>query len=107
MESAIHCELAPDPAACREGWGDGYFNFPTQAERGQAYTRELNDLVNLKSSNGDYPIAGIAWWTWTDMDGANAEYMNFGLLTVSDNAYDGKEAIIARSTDPLGVSHRR
>jgi len=35
----------------------------------------------------------------------SGENMNFGLVDVLDNAYDGKEAVITVGTDP-GLPHR-
>jgi hypothetical protein len=35
---------------------------------------------------------GIDWWEWVDKV-VGGENMNFGLVTIRDNAYDGKEAV--------------
>ncbi len=62
----------------------------TQAERGQLYTRNALDRFNARdAATGDYPVIGIAYWEFHDNYG---ERRNFGLVSLSDNAYDGKEA---------------
>jgi hypothetical protein len=83
-----------------QGWGAAY-NFPTQAERGAAYERELGRLLELRTADGTACIVGIDWWEWTDKTIAG-ENMNFGLVSNLDNAYDGREAIRAAGTDPWG-----
>jgi hypothetical protein len=45
------------------------------------------------------PFVGLRWWAYMDEGGEGA---NWGLVTPNDNAYDGKEAIIAAGTDPWG-----
>ena len=59
----------------------------------------LNTSMNLQGSNGDFFVVGYDFWSWGDN---NAEKTNWGLVTFSDNAYDGKEAAIATGTDPWG-----
>jgi hypothetical protein len=82
------------------GWGPNY-NKATQALRGQAYADEIANLVRLQATNGDYCILGIDWWEWVDKV-VGGENMNFGLVSRLDNAYDGKEAVVAPGTDPWG-----
>lgn len=82
------------------GWGSTW-NWPNQAQRGAAYAQEIANLLALTGDDGSNFILGINWWEWTDKT-ATGENMNFGLVSNLDNAYDGKEAIIARETDPRG-----
>jgi len=71
---------------------------PTQAARGQYYANYLSALLNLQGSDGVYPVIGIDWWAWGDFP--PRENTNWGLVTLRDNAYDGKEAVRARGVDP-------
>jgi len=71
----------------------------TQQERGAYYGKMLMRLVSVKGSDGVYPVVGLDWWDWMDSGGEGA---NWGLITFRDNAYDGREAIIAPGSDPWG-----
>jgi hypothetical protein len=75
-------------------------NYVTQELRGLAYERAVKLMFDAQGSNGDHPIIGCDWWMWVDKySGENA---NFGLVTPSDNAYDGREAVMAAGADPWG-----
>jgi hypothetical protein len=56
-------------------------------------------LFNATTSTGVHAVAGIKFWSWTDNWG---EKVNFGLVSLSDNAYDGREAVTGAGTDPEG-----
>jgi hypothetical protein len=71
----------------------------TQAQRGQTYADKVTFLFNAKTPNGVYPVAGIKLWSWTDHWWEKA---NFGLVSFSDNAYNGREAVVSRGNDPWG-----
>jgi hypothetical protein len=73
--------------------------FTTQAARGTGYSTLLSTHLNQITTNGIYPIAGIKIWEFHDNW---PEKGGWGLVSLSDNAYDGKEAIIATGTDPWG-----
>ena len=75
------------------------FSFNTQADRAQNYAARLNFLLNATTAGGVSPIAGLKFWAWTYSKG---EQRNWGLVSLKDNAYDGKEAIIAPGTGPWG-----
>jgi hypothetical protein len=79
----------------------------TQAARGQKYAERVRFLFNAQTSTGSNPIVGFKWWAWCD---AWAEKANWGLTSLLDNAYDGKEAVVARRTDswnyPTGGEER-
>jgi hypothetical protein len=65
----------------------------TQGGRGTAYQQMLSQIVNAKdSTTGTYHIVGFYWWDMFDM---NSEGLNWGLLSVNDNPYDGCSATIA------------
>lgn len=83
----------------KKGWGG--LDFPTQEERGQAYEKFMRDILDFQADDGTYPIIGIDWWAWTDKT-VGGEGNNFGLVSNRDNAYDGKEAVIAAGQDPWG-----
>ncbi|MDE3181647.1 MAG: hypothetical protein KGM47_18530, partial [Acidobacteriota bacterium] len=68
-------------------------NFTTQGARGQGYAAELTGYVNtIASPTGSIPSIGFLKWSWTDSIG---EESNWGLVSLMDNAYDGKEATIS------------
>ena len=68
-------------------------NYSTQALRGQAYANAMQTVMGeTASSDGSNPVIGIKWWQWNDNPG---EHVNFGLASLSDNAYDGSEAVHA------------
>jgi uncharacterized repeat protein (TIGR01451 family) len=71
----------------------------TQEERGQRYADKLRFLFDGVDTLGVHPVAGIKFWSWGDHW---EEKANFGLVTFSDNAYDGQEAVINTGTDPFG-----
>jgi hypothetical protein len=79
----------------------GRFDNRTQRLRGDAYASHLSRLLRYMSPQGALPIVGIDWWAWTDHPG---EGTNFGLVTLNDNAYDGREAVTAAGTDSWGYS---
>jgi hypothetical protein len=78
-------------------WGE--YDKPTQEERGAGYSDYLGRVLAYTTEAGAKPIVGIDWWSWTDHPG---EGTNFGLVTLTDNAYDGKESVIAPGTDAWG-----
>jgi hypothetical protein len=71
----------------------------TQEDRGALYERKVEFLLEAVSADGTHPVAGIKFWSWGDHWG---EKVNFGLVSPSENAYDGWEAVRARRTDALG-----
>ena len=71
----------------------------TQAERGQAYARYVQTLLQLKGSDGTYPVMGFSWWALADNF---SEKANYGLVTTRDNAYNGQEAVTRYGVDPWG-----
>jgi hypothetical protein len=73
--------------------------FTTQRERGAAYQKMVSTFVDAADGNGTYHIVGFEWWTMYDMISLKG---NWGLVTPNDNAYDGREAIIATGTDRWG-----
>jgi hypothetical protein len=75
-------------------------DFGTQSARASHYaTVDLPAFLNAQGANGDYYVLGIDWWELIDNPG---EHMNWGLMTGNDNAYDGREAIIAPGADSWG-----
>lgn len=65
--------------------------FATQAARGQAYYDTVTTLQAMAvTATGSHPYVGTAWWQYTDNWG---EKLNWGLVTLLDNAYDGHEAV--------------
>jgi hypothetical protein len=69
-------------------------NFATQQERGRSY---LEALIRMRSmavtSTGSHPFIGEVWWQYTDNRG---EKLNWGLVSLLDNAYDGHEDVTSR-----------
>ena len=74
-------------------------NFSSQAVRGQHYASDQEAIFSAQGSNGDYYLTGTSFWSLTDNSG---EQTNWGLVSLSDNAYDGKCAARAASVDPFG-----
>ena len=58
------------------------------------------DLLSAKvSATGVHPFVGLQWWEFADNW---RDKTNWCLVTLSDNAYDGREAIQAIGNDPWG-----
>jgi hypothetical protein len=77
-------------------------DLPTQVQRGAQYqTVDIPAFLNAQGSNGDHYVIGLDWWELVDNPG---EGVNWGLVSRLDNAYDGKEAIIAPGLDPWGFT---
>jgi hypothetical protein len=77
-----------------------YFaTFDTQEERAKFYANYLQEILNLRGNDGTYPVFGFHWWALSDDWGA---HLNLGLITLRDNAYDGKEDTIGIGVDPSG-----
>jgi len=78
----------------------GPSDFPTQAKRGQDYSSAASTFATGKySANGSRPYVGVVWWQYLDNWGEKADW---GLVSLSDNAYDGHEAV----TGSGGVGQR-
>lgn len=69
----------------------------TQQARGQTWYYTVSYLLKTQGYNHDYPFVGFEWWAWQDF-----QDLNQGLVSIHDNAYDGKEAVIARGKDQWG-----
>ncbi len=77
-------------------------DLPTQVQRGAQYqTVDIPAFLNALGSNGDHYVIGLDWWELVDNPG---EGINWGLTSRLDNAYDGKEAIVALGLDPWGFT---
>jgi hypothetical protein len=71
----------------------------TQEERGRLYQYWImRQFTATVSATGVHPFVGFRWWCMVDsvLEG------NWGLTSLFDNAYDGKEARVARGTDSWG-----
>ncbi len=78
----------------------GQPNFPTQADRGRHAERvDIPSFLNARGRNGDHYVIGYGWWQLVDNF---SEGVNWGLITRKDNAYDGREAVVAPSKDTWG-----
>ncbi len=73
----------------------------TQAQRGTQFTNMVNTLLNAQTTSGSYPVVGYKWWRFTDDPG---EEMNWGLVTVLDNEYDGLAAVTGQGSDAWGYA---
>jgi len=73
--------------------------FSTQRARGASYQTMVKTFLSAADSAGTYHIVGFEWWGMYDMI---SQQTNWGLLTPNDNAYDGREAIIAAGVDQWG-----
>ncbi|WP_089718213.1 hypothetical protein [Candidatus Entotheonella palauensis] len=72
-----------------------------QEDRAQAWHDGLYQGLMEPAANGDYFRIGANWWKFSD-NGSTfwRERYNFGLVTIRDNAYDGREAT-TRGADGL------
>jgi uncharacterized membrane protein len=80
--------------------GASFADYPSQLARGQQYGNDQQTIFSAQGTNGDYFIMGTAFWGLTDN---SSEGTNWGLITVMDNAYDGKCAVVAQGTDQYGA----
>ncbi len=79
-------------------------NYRTQELRGAEWARNVGEVVGNVSPSGDYYIVGLEQWKWTDNGWTYwLEQNNFGLVTLRDNAYDGKEATKPGADGALGT----
>jgi hypothetical protein len=94
-DSALYASPNPPP-------GDSKalaLSFHAQQARGQNYTTRMAFMLKATTAAGNLPIVGFKFWSWADLYG---EKLNWGLTSLKDNAYDGKEAVMASGTDPWG-----
>lgn len=75
----------------------GPSSLPTQQVRGQMYLDTVKTFLTTPSYNHDYPWVGFGWWAWQDFQNQNQ-----GLVSIHDNAYDGRAATKAPGKDPWG-----
>jgi hypothetical protein len=74
-------------------------DFTTQLGRGQNYSSIVTTYPTLAySANGSRPYVGILWWQYLDNWG---EKDDWGIVSLSDNAYDGHESVTG--TGGVGV----
>ncbi len=72
----------------------------TQQLRGQSYLSAVTTYPTAAyTANGSSPYVGILWWQYLDNWG---EKLNWGLVSLMDNAYDSHESV----TGPGGVDVR-
>jgi len=65
--------------------------FPTQAARGQDFFTKVSALpTRAFTANGTRPYVGYLWWQYQDNQ---SELLNWGVITLRDNAYDGTENV--------------
>jgi hypothetical protein len=77
-------------------------HFQTQAGRGKFLAGEIRRLFRLSAGgSGVKPVVGICLWQYTDNW---PERANWGLVSLSDNAYDGREAEVAPGKDRWGYA---
>src|SRR5205807_2072884 len=76
------------------------FFYATQSDRAVAYAAAVNFLYNATvTSSSMKPVIGFKWWSLVDSWG---EKSNWGLVSLRDNAYDGREARVSSGTDAWG-----
>jgi hypothetical protein len=71
------------------------FSHATQASRGSYYTTRLAFLLSVPT------VVGLKFWAWQD---SNGEALNWGIVSLKDNTYDGVEAVVATGTNAYGFS---
>ena len=67
-------------------------NFSTQAARGTAYFNKLQEYLTVDKlpTTGHYIVAGVEFWGFQDNI---PEGLDWGWVSVADNAYDGTEDV--------------
>src|SRR5271166_3009930 len=81
--------------------GAAYADYATQLLRGQHYAIDTQNIYGAQGTNTDYYNVGVDFWELTDNSGENR---NFGFISLSDNVYDAKCAVIAPSIDQWGYA---
>jgi hypothetical protein len=76
-------------------------DFSTQALRGEGYAAGVSTCFAAQASDGSYPCLGVTAWGLVD---STSEETSYGLLTPSDNVYDGNCAGTAALTDAYGIA---
>jgi hypothetical protein len=88
-------------ATCKVFFDDANVGgFATQDARGQDFFNKVSTLpARSFTATGTHPYVGYFWWQYFDND---AEKLNWGMMTLRDNAYDGNEAVnpIVVCSDP-------
>jgi len=65
--------------------------YTTQQLRGQNYLNTVTTYPTASyTANGSRPYVGLLWWQYLDNW---SEKLNWGLVSLSDNAYDGHESV--------------
>jgi hypothetical protein len=77
--------------------GAGWADYTTQQIRGQHYGTDMQSIYGSQGGNKDYYALGVDIWGLTDK---STENRNWGLISLSDNTYDGVCATRAASIDP-------
>src|SRR5437879_4185836 len=66
-------------------------HYLTQEAKGQTYLARMQSALNKAyTATGSHPYVGIGVWSYLDMNDGSG--YRFGLVSQSDNAYDGNEA---------------
>ncbi len=95
----IHSAQADSSESCGGPPLNPNHDFPTQTQRGQAWSQMAQSLLKMPSFSGTFPVVGLDWWSWQDF-----QNLNQGLVTLHDNAYDGIESVICTvGCDPYYV----
>ncbi len=85
----------------RNGFHPGY---DRQEDRAQAWHDGLYQGLVEQAANGDYFRIGANWWKFSDNGWTFwRERYNFGLVTLRDSAYDGREATTRGADGQLGT----
>jgi hypothetical protein len=93
------------PGMYVEMWKYGRYPYPrrTQEDRARAMIQLYQSLLNLRGDDGAHFVIGVEHWCLYDPAVSNwGDNENFGLATLQDNAYDGREARQAVGLDPRG-----
>lgn len=84
----------------------GPVGLKTQGDRAAGKIYLLNSTLNVKGTDGRYPLVGWEHWGLYDSDVySGTELENLGLMTGHGNAYDGIEARTAVGVDGSGITY--
>ncbi len=82
-----------------------YMGYDSQEARARAWRDGLYGGLMEAAANGDYFRIGANWWKFSDNGWTFwRERYNFGLVTLRDNAYDGREATLNGADGERGTA---
>ena len=88
-DSSMHAYYDGTVKQARTPWRDPRGIIKTQSEKARKYQEMLREGWNYTPDGKTYPLVLVSYWSWAE--DAN-EKRNWGVVSLKDNLYDGKEA---------------